>query len=189
MSNTSKKSGGEIVRLALSLFAITLVVSLILAVFNQITAPKIEENQLKTLKSAMSEIITGADFTKIDTSSQGDDSIIVSAYKATIDGQDAGYCVEVTPNSYGGPITEIVGINNDGTVAGVKVTTTSDTPGLGTHAQDDDWISQFKGQPADGSLSVNKDGGQIQAITGATITSRAVISGVNTAAEFVAGLE
>ena len=80
-------------------------------------------------------------------------------------------------------------INADGTVAGIKVTEASETPGLGAKAQSDkNWIAQFAGQPADGSLAVSKDGGTINAITGATITSRAVTLGVNTAANCVASL-
>lgn len=186
MSNTSKKGGESMGRLAISLFAITLVAALILGAFNGITAPKIAENNMKVLQETMQEIIPGAEFEEISV--DGADAIIVSAYKATINGEDAGYCVEVTPSSYGGAITEIVGIAADGTIAGAKVTATADTPGLGTHAQDADWIAQYAGMPADGSLAVEKDGGDIVSITGSTITSRAVTLGVNTAANFVAGL-
>ena len=70
----------------------------------------------------------------------------------------------------------IVGINADGTVAGAKVTSHAETPGLGAKSQaDPNWITQFAGQTADGQLKVAKDGGTINAITGATITSRASI--------------
>ena len=83
----------------------------------------------------------------------------------------------------------IVGINADGTVAGAKVTSHAETPGLGAKSQaDPNWITQFAGQTADGQLKVAKDGGTINAITGATITSRAVTDGVNTAAAYVATL-
>ena len=81
------------------------------------------------------------------------------------------------------------GINADGTVAGAKVTSHAETPGLGAKSQaDPNWITQFAGQTADGQLKVAKDGGTINAITGATITSRAVTDGVNTAAAYVATL-
>ena len=64
-----------------------------------------------------------------------------------------------------------------------------ETPGLGAKAQSDAaWVGQYAGQPADGSLAVTKDGGTINSITGATITSRAVTLGVNTAANCVASL-
>ena len=93
------------------------------------------------------------------------------------------------PKGFSGVLTMIVGINADGTVAGIKVTAHSETPGLGAKAQADaDWIGQYVGQQADGQLKVAKDGGTINAITGATITSRAVTDGVNTAAQYVATL-
>ena len=84
----------------------------------------------------------------------------------------------------------IVGITVDGTARGAKVTSHAETPGLvaGQSQADPNWITQFAGQTADGQLKVAKDGGTINAITGATITSRAVTDGVNTAAAYVATL-
>ena len=76
----------------------------------------------------------------------------------------------------------IVGINADGTVAGAKVTSHAETPGLGAKSQaDPNWITQFAGQTADGQLKVAKDGVTINAITGATITSRGVCEAVTSA--------
>ena len=86
-------------------------------------------------------------------------------------------------------MTLIGGVNADGTIAGAKVTAHGETPGLGAKAQaDPEWIKQFAGKAADGSLAVAKDGGDVVAITGATITSRAVTRGVNRAATYVASL-
>ncbi len=114
---------------------------------------------------------------------------ISGVYEAQAGGETIGYCVEVNPSGFGGTLTMIVGINTDGTVAGAQVTAHGETPGLGAKAQTDpNWITQFAGQPADGSLAVSKDGGTIEAITGSTITSRAVTLGVNTAANCVASL-
>ena len=109
--------------------------------------------------------------------------------KILYNGEEIGYCVQVEPKGFGGNLTMIVGINADGTVAGAKVTSHAETPGLGAKSQaDPNWITQFAGQTADGQLKVAKDGGTINAITGATITSRAVTDGVNTAAAYVATL-
>ena len=100
-----------------------------------------------------------------------------------------GYTFKIAPKGYGGEIELTVGISFEGKVTGLTVGTNSETPGLGAKAQSDkNWITQFAGQPADGSLAVSKDGGTINAITGATITSRAVTDGVNTAAAYVATL-
>ena len=77
----------------------------------------------------------------------------------------------------------------DGNIAGIKVTGHAETPGLGAKAQTDSaWVAQYQGAAADGQLMVTKDGGTINAITGATITSRAVTDGVNTAAAYIATL-
>ena len=204
MNETAKKSGGsEIVRLIVVLGLITLICALLLGVINQITAPLIEQNNINTRNAAMEEIIPGAKFedTKVNLSAEDvaaagvtlpagrTAAAINGVYKATKDGQDVGYCVQVQPKGFGGVLTMIVGINADGKVAGVKVTGHNETPGLGAKAQADaDWIGQYASQPADGQLAVTKDGGTINAITGATITSRAVTDGVNTAAQYVATL-
>lgn len=190
MSETKKSEG--IGRLIVVLGLITFVCALLLGVVNQVTAPAIAQNEINTRNNAMAQLIAGAEFEDMNTTVPAPDKNtpeISGVYKATVDGQEAGYCVEVKPKGFGGTITMIVGINVDGTVAGVQVTGASETPGLGAKAQSDkEWIAQYQGQPADGSLAVTKDGGSINAITGATITSRAVTLGVNTVANYVATL-
>lgn len=191
----SSKKGGGILMLVVVLGLITFVCALLLGVVNGVTKDKIEQNGIETRNAAMSEIIPNAEFTDVEvpadfaTPADKNQPVVSGVYKATLDGADAGYCVEVNPKGFSGALKMIVGINADGTVAGIKVTEASETPGLGAKAQSDkNWIAQFAGQPADGSLAVSKDGGTINAITGATITSRAVTLGVNTAANCVASL-
>ena len=191
----SSKKGGGILMLVVVLGLITFVCALLLGVVNGVTKDKIEQNGIETRNAAMSEIIPDAEFTDVEvpadfaTPADKNQPVVSGVYQATLDGAEAGYCVEVNPKGFGGALKMIVGINADGTVAGIKVTEASETPGLGAKAQSDkNWIAQFAGQPADGSLAVSKDGGTINAITGATITSRAVTLGVNTAANCVASL-
>ena len=170
---------------------------------NGVTADKIAQNAVETRDAAMAEIIPDADFEDLGTALSAEDvaaagvtlpagrtaAQIDGVYKATKDGEEIGYCVQVEPKGFGGNVTMIVGINADGTVAGAKVTSHAETPGLGAKSQaDPNWITQYAGQAADGQLQVTKDGGTINAITGATITSRAVTDGVNTAAAYVATL-
>ena len=201
MSEANK--GESIARLIVVLGLITFICALLLGFVNQITAPLIEQNDIDTRNAAMEEIIPGASFEDLGITLSAEDvaaagvtlpagrtaAAISGVYKATVDGQDAGYCVQVNPKGFGGEMTLIVGISTDGTVAGAKVTAHGETAGLGAKAQTDpEWITQFVGQPADGQLQVNKDGGTINAITGSTITSRAVTDGVNTAAAYVATL-
>ena len=191
----SSKKGGGILMLVVVLGLITFVCALLLGVVNGVTKDKIEQNGIETRNAAMSEIIPDAEFTDVEvpadfaTPADKNQPVVSGVYQATLDGAEAGYCVEVNPKGFSGALKMIVGINADGTVAGIKVTEASETPGLGAKAQSDkNWIAQFAGQPAAGSLAVTKDGGTINAITGATITSRAVTLGVNTAANCVASL-
>ena len=186
MSEKKKGGMGEIVNLIIVLGLITLICALLLGFINQVTAPQIAANQTETRNLAMAEIIPGAEFTDLETTVDGEIPI-TGVYEAVVGGETVGYCVEVVPSGFGGGLTMIVGINADGTVAGAKVNSHAETPGLGAKSQSD-WIDQFAGAAADGSLAVTKDGGTITPITGATITSRAVTAGVNTAANYVASL-
>ena len=163
--------------LVFSLGRITLVCACLLGALNQVTAPLIEQNNIKTRNAAMEEIMPGADFTDLETVVEGDKETpaITGVYEAVVDGTTTGYCVQVQPSGFGGTMTMIVGVGTDGSIAGVKVTGHAETPGLGAKAQSDSaWIAQFAGMAADGSLAVSKDGGAVSSITGATITSREI---------------
>ena len=192
----SSKKGGGILMLVVVLGLITFVCALLLGVINGITKDKIAQNAVETRNAAMSVILPEAEsFADVEVSADWtapadkNQPVISGVYEAQAGGQTIGYCVEVNPKGFGGALTLIVGINADGTVAGAQVTSHGETPGLGAKAKTDpNWITQFAGQPADGSLAVTKDGGTINSITGATITSRAVTLGVNTAANCVASL-
>ena len=190
MSEAKKESMGM---LALMLFLITFITALLLGFVNQVTAPQIAKNNEATRAAAMAEIIPDAEFVEAEPSEvpapDKETPAIQNIYEAQKDGERVGYSMEVLPSGFGGTLTVVVGINTDGTVAGAKVTSHAETPGLGAKAQSDPtWIVQFAGQAADGSLAVTKDGGTINSITGATITSRAVTLAVNTAASYVQSL-
>ena len=88
----------------------------------------------------------------------------------------------MAPKGYGGEITLPVGISTDLTVTGVEIVDHAETPGLGANAESESWLSQFTGQS--GELTVVKNApteGQIQAVTSATRTSKAVTDAVNQA--------
>lgn len=190
MSEAKKESMGM---LALMLFLITFITALLLGFVNQVTAPQIAKNNEATRAAAMAEIIPDAEFVEAEPSEvpapDKETPAIQNIYEAQKDGETVGYCMEVLPSGFGGTLTVVVGINTDGTVAGAKVTSHAETPGLGAKSQSDPtWIVQFAGMPADGSLAVTKDGGSVVPITGSTITSRAVTLAVNTAASYVQSL-
>ncbi len=182
-NTVEKKREPGIAHLAAVLLVITGVVAGLLGVTNSVTAPLIADNNEKALQSALQALIPDAQFDEVEANDPN--GVVLAVYKAT-EGQ--GYCVEAAPGGFGGPIDMIVGINADGTLAGIKILSMTETPGLGAKAPEAEFSGQYVGAAADGSLAVTKDGGTIEAITGATITSRAVTNGVDAACEYVASL-
>ncbi len=93
----------------------------------------------------------------------------------------------VAPNGYSGPIRLLVGIDFDGVITGVRVTSHRETPGLGDaiEAERSDWIRSFTGQsvgnPPLSDWAVRRDGGDFDQFTGATVTPRAVVKAVRNA--------
>jgi electron transport complex protein RnfG len=85
---------------------------------------------------------------------------------------------EVNSKGYGGPIHMLVGIDLRRSVEGVEIVDQTETPGLGTQVKKAGFSRQFRGFDKSGDVKVTKDGGRVQAITGATISSRAVSAGV-----------
>lgn len=186
----SEKKGNEMVQLCVVLFLITLIAATLLGFVNSVTAPQIALNNEKTRNEAMAQLIPDSEFELVEAEVVSDTGAptLRNIYKAVQGGETVGYCMEAFPSGFGGELTVVVGINADGTIAGAKVTSMSETPGLGAKSQSD-WIDQYAGMAGDGSLAVTKDGGSVVPITGATITSRAVTLGVNTAASYAATLE
>ena len=170
-----------VLRLALTLLAITAVVAAALAGVNSITAPAIAELTAQKTQQAIEMVLPGggeemADFPAVD---------LVS----TVYAGDAGYAIEVTPGGFDNTITMMVGIDTEGKVLGISIISHTETAGLGAVAAagtpaGESFRNEFVG--ASGSVSVTKDGGDVEAITGATITSRAICVGVNAALECVA---
>lgn len=189
------KQKNEFVQLGGILCAITLVVALALGAVNAVTAGPIAEQNAQKIKDSLENVMPGAESEQIDvpegttvtTETKNATSVtILSAYKMTKDGADAGYCVEVGPTGFGGAVDTMVGIDSDGKVTGISViSASSETPGLGARSTEPEFQAQFAGQVGT-EVVVAKDGGSIDALTGATITSRAVSEGVVAAAQFAA---
>lgn len=189
------KQKNEFVQLGGILCAITLVVALALGAVNAVTAGPIAEQNAQKIKDSLENVMPGAESEQIDvpegttvtTETKNATSVtILSAYKMTKDGADASYCVEVGPTGFGGAVDTMVGIDSDGKVTGISViSASSETPGLGARSTEPEFQAQFAGQVGT-EVAVAKDGGSIDALTGATITSRAVSEGVVAAAQFAA---
>ena len=165
-----------ILRLTLTLLLITAVVAGLLAFVNELTAGRIDELTRQKAEQAMREVLPAQDYTPLDAAlPQG----VTEAYRAG----DAGYVVRVAPNGFGGAIDLMVGVKADGTVNGVAVSAHAATAALGANCTREEFRAQYAGGA--GPFAVGQDGGTIEALTGATVTSRAVTDGVNAALDFV----
>ena len=182
----TESTAAYVIRITAILLIITAVVAAALAGVNSITAPIIEELEAEKTQNAIKEVLaSGYDEEITDFDDQ--DGLVTNVYK----GAD-GYAVQVAPAGFDGAITMMVGIDNEGNILGVSVISQSETAGLGAvcaaaTSAGENFRGQFVGQS--GSVSVTKDGGTIDAITGATITSRAVCKGISAALACVAGLK
>lgn len=163
-----------ILRLTVTLLLITAVVAGLLGFVNYLTEDKIREGQEEKAKAAMQEVLPAENYEAVKTDIEG----INAAYRA----DDLGYVLDITSNGFGGAINMMVGIDAEGKITGVSIVSHSETASLGANCTREDFRSQFAG--ADGALSVKKDGGTVEALTGATVTSRAVTNGVNLAFDF-----
>ena len=174
-----------VLRLAGTLFLIAAVVAVALAAVNGITAPAIAELNAQKTQEAISAVLPGGFDSEI-TDFADASGIVSKIYQG-----EGGYAVEVGPGGFDNTITMMVGIDNEGKVLGISVVSHTETAGLGAVAAAGTpagiaFRDQFVG--ASGSVSVTKDGGTMDAITGATITSRAICVGVSAALDVVAGL-
>lgn len=187
--NSSKKSKSDLFRLAVTLFAITFTVALILSVVNFFTSSKIAAIKQEKLESAMARVITGGKSFTDETdkiSAEWDDSTpLISIQSAKNDaGEIVGYCVEVTPKGYSDVIDMMVGLNADGEIVGTDIISISDTPGIGTQVQSDPlFAKQFEGKAGKvvgvkGGASGNEE---IDLISGATYSSTGFTNGINAA--------
>lgn len=172
------KNARYILRLTVTLFLITAVVAGLLGFVNYLTEERIAAGQREKAKNAMQEVLPAENYELLEASAEG----INAVYRA----DDLGYVVDVTVNGFGGAINMMVGVDAEGRVAGVSIVSHSETASLGANCTREDFRSQFSG--AEGTLAVTKDGGSVEALTGATVTSRAVTNGVNLAVEFVKGV-
>lgn len=179
----------NILKLGLNLFVICAVAAGLLAGTNQITDPVIKKMNIQANNEARQTVLPEAkEFKIVDAKDYENksDVEVVEVYKG-LNGSDAlGYTIKVLPKGYGGAIEVMVGITSQGQIAGINIGNMTETPGLGAKAKEEVFYGQYIGKPAT-NLEVIKSGAagetEIQAISGATITSQAVTTGVNTAVE------
>ena len=179
-----KKLESSLVNMVLVLTGVAVVMGGVLAWVNHLTSGPIDvqkqqalENGIKTVMQADQLTVSKTDTVKT-TDAKGKEQIYI------IYNNEKGAAVESTAMGFGGQLKVLVGFDNDGNILGYTLLEHQETPGLGAKA--DQWFQ--KGQKGDiigknpsSPLTVSKDGGQVDAITASTITSRAFLLAVNNA--------
>lgn len=169
----------DIVRLSIILLVITVVSAGALSVTNDVTKGVIQEKALAANIEYMQQIISDADdFKVVENPAVTSVDAVEEAYEALKGGSTIGYVVKTKTSGYGGDVILLTGINSDGTLAGMRVATQTETPGLGARIADDEFTSQFVGKSAASELNLNTD---LEAVSGATVSSKAATAGVNAA--------
>ncbi len=179
----------ETFTLTWKLLLISALVTALLAFVNAITEPIIKTNNEKNFEAAMAEVLPGADgFDECNT-----DGFTPSEPGVTLDSLHAsnsgGYVVStICSEGYGGDINVMVGMDENLAVTQIKIMSMSETPGLGAKANEPAFYEQYNGLNAGISVIKNAEvsGNQVAAISGATVTSKAVTKAVNAALEAAA---
>ena len=166
---------------AIKLLIISAVCAFLLGICSEVTKEPIAAQTKRTQDEAMMAVLPEAEeFQEGDASTlTGTLSSINIGYKG---GEICGYVLGAAPNGFSGAVNIMVGIDTEGAITGLRILSHGETPGLGARATEPEFYEQFNGKS--GTLAVNKDGGDIVAITSATITSRAVTSGANEALQW-----
>ena len=168
----------EYIQPTVVLVAICLVITFALAYVNSITAPIIADNSAKAADAARAELLPAAEsFEQYDGElvvTVPDKVFVTECYVA----EGAGMVVTVQTSSFGGLLTEMIGIDSEGKITGVKVTAHADTKGLGTKAHDTAYVAQYQGLSELANADNIKGDTAVTYISGATISSNAVYQGV-----------
>jgi len=148
--------------------AVIVVASVVLLmVVNSITSPIVKNMQVEEIKNTLRSI-----FPEMSEYELEDEIYII--YQ---DGEKAGYAFIASGSGYSGDIDILVGMDNDFVIKDISVLSQIETPGLGSRTTESSFTDQFKGLSAS-DIALKADGGKIDAVTGATISSRAVVNAV-----------
>ncbi len=185
-----KKLESSLLNMVLVLTGVAVIMGGILAYVNYLTEGPINKQKEKALADGIKTVMVCDELvvTKTDTVTQNDEKgkeLTYIVYQvADAKGKELGVAVESTTNGFGGDLRVLVGFNTDGKILGYTLLEHAETPGLGAKA--DKWFQKGEkgdiiGKDPKDPLTVSKDGGQVDAITASTITSRAFLLAVNNA--------
>ncbi|MBC7217498.1 MAG: RnfABCDGE type electron transport complex subunit G [Candidatus Caldatribacterium sp.] len=168
----------KILRVALALTVVCALAALGLSFVYVVTRGRIAEEAKRELNEALTLVFPeGEEFASLNLTSLGvlpesKEVKFLEVYEAKKGGKREGLVVKVASTGYGGPIVLLVGVSTEeGVITGIKVLEHQETPGLGSNVAEEAFLSQFLGKPLSSSFTVGED---IQAVSGATISSRAV---------------
>ncbi len=183
----------DIIRMIVVLASLAAVSGGGLALVKSVTAAQIEYQQLKFVKGpAIKEMLEGcSNDPLIDRFKLKDGEVERSFYVGVFDGKANAVAFETSGKGFAGDIGVMVGVKIEtDELLGIGVTTHAETPGLGSRAKDDpSFGAQFKGLSIKEPVKIKTDGGQIDAVSGATITSRGVCQGVTDSSGFYSRLK
>ncbi len=177
-----KANKNDIIKPVAVLLAICIIIPLALSLTNKITKDKIAELDAKNSSETMASLIKADKFTKEEFKDGENEFTYHCALK---DGEIIGYIFKTAEKGYGGDVSVMTAVNVDGTVKSVAILDVSgETPGLGQNAAKESFYSQYEGKNS--GISLVKNGAdsaknEVNAVTGATITSIAVNKSVNKA--------
>lgn len=170
----------EIIMPIVVLLVICIGVTAILAAVNNVTAEPIAQQAAQKAEQARAVVLPDAEeYEKLDFEADG----VSECYKGVKGGETVGYTFTASANGYGGAIEVMVGIDSSGEISGVSILSQSETPGLGANAVKTEFTDQYKQSAQEIKVIKNAEpgDGEIEALTGATITSTAVTNAVNSA--------
>lgn len=185
-----------IMTLTVTLFVTCVIVAGLLGLVNSITADKIAAINWENTVKAMKAVVADPDATDFSPALENTDAMTAAAsgvgatldsvYEVQVGGASAGYAIKVVASGSQGNIEMMVGVDGEGAVTGVAIVKNSETKGIGSKVMDNEAavsgigvLSQFEGKSAaDGTLVVNSN---VDAITGATVSTKGVTTGVNAA--------
>lgn len=187
----------KIAKLGGILLIVSAIAAGIMAFANDKTAILIEQvNETANNESRKAVFPDADEYLEIDAAKlaeiQKEKPEVVEVFESKKSGELVGYIIKTAPSGYAGAVEVITGIDMEKKISGVRIGNHEETPGLGALAAEEDFYGQFGGKGIDKPLEVVKADpadGQVLAITGATITSDAVTSGVNISIEVLEMIE
>ena len=177
----------DAVKMGAALVIFATVACVALAFVYDATAPVIAENNVKKTILAQKELFPDAEFAEITGEIVSFNAAVTfdAVYTAKKNGKLTGVIINSSSGGFNAPISALVGVSSEGKITGVQILINTDTPGLGSNASNPAYFidkpaktktfyGQFTGMSVDDTVTVEKDGGKVVAITAATVSSRAV---------------